>query len=215
MLAKFFLFAALLVGVEATAGQPTPDAALKRLMTGNARYASDHLLHPDRTSDRRESVVGKQEPFAIIVGCSDSRVPPEILFDEGVGDLFVVRVAGNVVGPVELDSIEFCAKAFHSPLIVVLGHQNCGAIRAVLSGQTEDIEAVADLIQPALKGIDASAKGALDAGIKANVDHVVEYLKSSPLLSRLAKEGKIQIVGAYYDLQNGEVTTLPSSAPAR
>ena len=94
----------------------------------------------------------EQKPFAIILGCSDSRVSPEILFDQGIGDLFIVRVAGNVAGPVELDSIEYAALYLKSSLVLVLGHENCGAITAVLDGQTKEIEHVADLIAPAIQG---------------------------------------------------------------
>jgi carbonic anhydrase len=110
----------------------TCEMGLQRLKEGNQRYVEDKLIHPDRTSERREALQSKQQPFAIIVGCSDSRVAPEIVFDQGVGDLFIVRVAGNVVGPIELDSIEYAAEYLKSCLIVVMGHQNCGAVDAVM-----------------------------------------------------------------------------------
>jgi carbonic anhydrase len=197
------MFALLLAAVMIT-----PDVALQKLVEGNARSASDQLLHPNRTIERREAVVAQQNPFAIIVGCSDSRVPPEIIFDQGLGDLFIVRVAGNVVGPVELDSIEYAAKYLGSSLILVLGHQNCGAVTAVVKGQTAEIEDVAKLIEPALEG---KKDMPIDAAVKANVLHVVNYLKtldSSSCVSYLAKEGKLKVVGGYYDLNSGKITLL-------
>ncbi|HUD00945.1 MAG TPA: carbonic anhydrase, partial [Rhabdochlamydiaceae bacterium] len=117
----------------------TPDKALETLMDGNQRFSQDKSLHSDRNSERRQELVSKQTPYAIILGCSDSRVAPEIVFDQGIGDLFIVRVAGNVVGPLELDSIEYSALYLHSSLVMVLGHESCGAIKAVLAGTTKDI----------------------------------------------------------------------------
>ena len=186
----------------------TPDLALQKLMEGNARSASDQLLHPNRTVERREAIVAQQNPFAVIVGCSDSRVPPEIIFDQGLGDLFIVRVAGNVIGPIELDSIEYAVKYLGASLILVMGHQNCGAVTAVLAGQTQEIEDVANLIEPALKG---KKNLSVDTAVKANVIHVVDYLKSlgnKSCVGYLAKEGKLKVAGGYYDLSTGKVTLL-------
>jgi len=183
----------------------TPDQALQKLVEGNARSASDNMLHPNRTIERREAIVAQQNPFAVIVGCSDSRVPPEIIFDQGLGDLFIVRVAGNVVGPVELDSIEYAAKILGSCLVLVLGHQNCGAITAVLKGQTEEIEDIANLIEPALKG---QKNLTVDDAVKANVSYVVNYIRSTACISRMSKQGMIKVVGGYYDLSSGKVTLL-------
>src|ERR1700733_14101977 len=120
----------------------TPDQALASLMEGNQRFSKDKSLHLDRTSERRQELISKQAPYAIIVGCSDSRVAPEIIFVQGMGDLFIVRVAGNVFGPLELESIEFAIFALKSVLILVLGHENCGAIKAVIQGKTEEIPAI-------------------------------------------------------------------------
>jgi carbonic anhydrase len=183
----------------------TPDTALQQLMEGNERSASDKMLHPNRTVERREAIVSQQNPFAIIVGCSDSRVPPEIIFDQGLGDLFTVRVAGNVVGPVELDSIEYAACILGSSIVLVMGHQNCGAINAVLSGQIKDIEEIAKLIKPALKNQTDLTN---EKAVKANVAYVVDYLKKTPVLSKCIKDNKIKIVGGYYDLASGKVILL-------
>ncbi len=182
-----------------------PEDAFKRLMEGNARYTADKLENPDRSSLRRQEVFHKQKPFAVVVGCSDARVPPEIVFDQGIGDLFVVRVAGQVVGPVELDSIEYAARYLGASLIIVLGHQSCGAINAVLKGQTQDIEDVANLIQPAIQSL---RKKTLENAVKANVLWVTEHLKTTPLIQNMMKEKKINVVGGYYTLADGKVEIL-------
>lgn len=184
----------------------SPQEAFDRLMRGNARYMADTPESPDRTSVRRLEIYQKQRPFAIIVGCSDSRVPPEIIFDQGLGDLFVVRVAGQVVGPVELDSIEYAAKYLGSSIILVLGHQSCGAVNAVLKGKTADIEDVAHLIEPALQKV---KRKTLENAIKANVKYVVDHLKTTPLIQKLMKEDQINVVGGYYSLPDGRVEVLP------
>ncbi|MCE5317446.1 MAG: carbonic anhydrase [Parachlamydia sp.] len=180
-----------------------PDKALLRLQEGNTRYMKDQSTCPDRAQIRREAVSSKQKPFATIVGCSDSRVSPEILFDQGIGDLFVVRVAGNVVGPVGLDSIDYSVIYLGSNLIVVLGHENCGAVKAVLDNTTKDIETIAKLIEPAIKD-----HHELPSAIKANVQQVVKLLKESPVISRLVNEKKLKVVGGYYNLVSGKVDFL-------
>ena len=198
----FFPFSA--VEVEKDTGL-SPQEAYQRLMAGNQRYTSDAMESPDRSAVRRLEIYQKQRPFAIIVGCSDSRVPPEIIFDQGLGDLFVVRVAGQVVGPVELDSIEYAAKYLGASLILVLGHQNCGAVNAVLKGQTAEIEDVADLIQPALKGL---RRKTLKNAVHANVRFVVDHIKQTALIQQMIKEGKMNVLGGYYSLPDGKVEIL-------
>lgn len=187
----------------------TPQLALKRLLKGNDRYVHDMLEHPNRTSERRESTVSKQTPYAVIVGCADSRVSPEIIFDEGVGDLFVVRVAGNVIGPLELDSVEYSAIYLNSSIILVMGHENCGAVDAVINNNTKDIESVAELIQPAVKEArKSSPKNLLEASVKTNACRMKECLLKSPALQKLVKDKKIEIHAAYYNLQTGDVEIL-------
>lgn len=187
----------------------TPEEGLKRLMEGNSRYVHDKLEHPDRSKDRREALISKQRPFAVILGCADSRVSPEIIFDQGIGDLFVVRVAGNVLDPVVLDSLEFASLYLGSSTLLVLGHENCGAVNAVLENQTKDIESVADLIRPAVVKIDRKAPQALEEAVKANVKSVVQQLKETPVLKRLVEEKKLTIIGGYYKLGTGEVELIP------
>ncbi len=194
--------------------QLSPQAALQQLMEGNKRFAEDKTTCPERNQMRRLATAAKQKPFAVILGCSDSRIPPEIAFDQGIGDVFVVRVAGNIVSTTELDSIEYSAIYNNSSIIMVLGHENCGAIQAVLAKQTQDIESIAELIKPALKNIDksnsTSATQLVDA-IKANVQHSVTLIKQSSPIAKLMKAGKIDVVGAYYDFNTGLVTLLPVS----
>ncbi len=185
-----------------------PQEALDRLIQGNQRYMKDQSEHPNRTAERRKETSELQEPFATILGCSDSRVSPEIIFDQGLGDLFIVRVAGNVVGDTELDSIEYSVLYLHSSLIVVLGHENCGAVKAVIAGTTKDIESVADLIQPAVDRTKKIKVDRLDQTIKANVDEMVARLRKSPPLSKMIREGKLSVVGAYYDFHKGRVELL-------
>lgn len=186
----------------------TPDQALQNLMDGNQRFSKDKSLHLDRTSERRQELISKQAPFAIIVGCSDSRVAPEIVFDQGIGDLFIVRVAGNVVGPLEQDSVEYSALYLNSSIIMVLGHENCGAINAVLAGTTKDIESVAELIQPAADATKTQKTNRLENTIKTNAHMMAEQLKNSPVLSKLIAKKKLSVVAAYYNFHTGKVELL-------
>lgn len=196
------------VGSAAGFADDEPAQALKRLMEGNQRYVKDRSLQPDRNAYRRAEVASQQTPFAAIVGCSDSRVPPEIVFDQGIGDLFVVRVAGNVVGPLELDSLEYAAEYLKASAVLVLGHEECGAVGTVLKGEMDDIEDVAQLIQPAIQNV---AEGDVAGAVKANVRSVVQYLKRTTLLKRLIDEGKMDIFGGYYHLRSGKVDLLSES----
>lgn len=185
-----------------------PDEAIDELVKGNERYVAGKPLHPNHDEEARQNTAEKQAPFAIVLGCSDSRVPPEIIFDQGIGDLFIVRVAGNVAGPIELDSIEFSALTFNSAAVVVLGHKNCGAVKAVVSGDTKDIESVAALIEPAVKESKDLFGNRLDNAVEMNVRHVVQQLEKSPVLSKLIQDKKLKIVGGCYDLQTGKIEFL-------
>ncbi len=195
----------LSANLEAYNPKISPQEALKQLMDGNRRYVSDTLEHGNRTSERREASQSVQFPYAVIVGCSDSRVSPEILFDQGVGDLFIVRVAGNVIGPLEQESVEFGVLHLNAALILVLGHENCGAIKAVLKGQDEGIPALARIIEPAIE----ETKGKdLKSAIKANAIGMKDLLLRSKKLAELAKKKRIEIKAAYYNLRTGEVEIL-------
>lgn len=201
-------FYIILLAFQACIHAMTPDSALQALVEGNQRFSQDKSLHPDRTSERRQELTATQTPFATILGCSDSRVSPEIIFDQGIGDLFIVRVAGNVVGPLELDSIEYSVLYLHASLIVVLGHENCGAIKAVLEGNTKDIEAVADLLKPAAEATKKQKSNRLENTIKTNATMVAEQLKKSPVLKRFIDQKKLAIVDGYYDFHTGKVELL-------
>ena len=189
-----------------------PTEAISKLKEGNGRYTSGNLQHPGQTTERRAELTKTQHPFAIVLSCSDSRVPPEIVFDQGLGDLFVVRVAGNVINDEGLGSIEYAVDHLGSRLIVVLGHQSCGAVKAAretiaAKGKAPGhIHSLVTAIKPA---VEATASGDLEATIKANVKHVVNALRSStPILKAKVDSGEIQVIGGYYSLDTGAVTLL-------
>jgi len=189
-----------------------PDEALARLMSGNARYAEGFAGHPNGDAPRRVAVAQTQRPFAVILACADSRVAPELIFDQGLGDLFVVREAGNVVDDHALGSIEYAVEHLHAPLIVVLGHERCGAIAAARDTAAAHahaeghIESLVAAIRPA---VEATAGQDAEATCRANVRNVVKALRASdPILGHAADGGKLEVVGAYYDLDTGTVTFL-------
>jgi carbonic anhydrase len=181
----------------------TPQESLKALVDGNNRYVMDKLLNADHSQDRRATLKEGQKPFAIILSCSDSRVIPEVIFDQSTGNLFVVRIAGNVAGAVELESIGFAAKVFESSMILVLGHESCGAVQAVTQDNTQEIPEIASLIKPALK----KTKN-LEKAIKDNVRFVVDNLKKNPDLKKLIESQKLDCAGGYYRMKTGKVELL-------
>jgi carbonic anhydrase len=166
----------------------------------------------EQAAKRRAELTTSQHPFAIVVSCSDSRVPPETVFDEGLGDLFVCRVAGNVINDESLGSIEYSVEHLDCRLILVLGHQRCGAVEAARqtiaakSKAPGHIQSLVTAIKPA---VEATANGDLDATIRANVKHVVDTLRSSkPILKAKVDSGAVEVVGGYYSLDTGVVTFL-------
>ena len=194
--------------------QPTvaPAEAIAKLKESNARYTSGNLQHPGQTTERRAELTKSQHPFAIILSCSDSRVPPEIVFDQGLGDLFIVRVAGNVLNDEGLGSIEYGVDILGARLIVVLGHQSCGAVDAAMKTiaakrkAAGHIQSLVTAIKPVVQ---ATPKGDLETTIKANVKHVVDALRSStPILKARVDSGDVQVIGGYYMLDTGTVTFL-------
>lgn len=188
--------------------QNLSEEKLKQLIEGNTRYVDDTPLHPNRGKEQRNAVSLKQNPYAVIVGCSDSRAAPELIFDQGIGDLFVVRVAGNVIGPLELDSIEYSVVYLGSSVILVLGHENCGAVDAVINGQTKDIEAVAELIEPAAKKTKGVVQNRLYETTVQNALRMKEFLLKSKVLKKYVKKGKLQIYAGYYNFESGKVDLL-------
>lgn len=188
------------------------DQALKKLIEGNKRYVEEHFVSSNRSSECRTRISRRQNPFAIILGCSDSRVGPEIVFDQGLGDLFVVRTAGNVADDVALGSIEYAAEHLKVPLVVVLGHERCGAVGATAEGGEAPghIESIVKMIKPAVEKAKGREGDLVDNAVTVNVETVTAQLKASrPLLARLVEEGKLKIVGARYDLDTGVVDLMP------
>ena len=193
--------------------------ALERLRAGNLRFVSERSRSGDTvTGTRRSEVAAGQQPFAIVLGCSDSRVPAEIVFDQGLGDLFVIRVAGNIVAPSQVGSVEFAAARHETRLVVVLGHSQCGAILATLEelqrpteNQSRNLRAIVDRVRPSVESLlatplrhdrDALIQQAVRANIRASVDHLRH---GSEVLEQLIQEGGLRVVGAEYSLETGIV----------
>ena len=197
---------------------PAPEV-LRRLREGNDRYVSNvRSLDSLLSYTRRAELSAGQSPIAIILGCSDSRVPAEVVFDQGLGDLFVIRVAGNIVAPSQVGSVEFAASLYGSRLVVVLGHTHCGAILATvdeLEGhpppRSENLRFIVDSVRPAIEplmrgDLARDHEALLRAGGRANVRATVEHLRhGSPLLETLIAESGLVVVGAEYDLTTGQV----------
>ena len=203
-------------GVGATSGQEgqaiSGESAQQKLIDGNERYVNAKLYHPNQTGQRRTEVAKGQHPFAAIVSCSDSRVPPEIIFDQGLGDLFVIRLAGNILDDAALGSLEYAVEHLGVKYIMVLGHERCGAVDATVKGGEVPghISSLVKAIQPAVEKVKNQPGDLLDNAVRANVTMVVQQLKSSgPILEELVKKGDLTIAGARYDLDDGEVTILP------
>ncbi len=186
----------------------TADASIKKLIEGNKRYVENKPTHQNQTAKRREEVAKGQKPFAVVITCSDSRVPPEILFDQGIGDLFVIRTAGNIVDNIGLGSIEYAVEHLKVPLVVVLGHERCGAVEATVKGGEAPghIKALVANIVRAVDKVRAKKGDLLENSIKQNINNVVEQIsKSKPILEEFVHEKKIKVVGARYDLDDGMV----------
>jgi carbonic anhydrase len=203
------LFACLPAVHAADAVAPlSPEESLKLLMSGNRRYASGHPRHPHQNARRRAEIAAGQHPFASILSCADSRVPPEIVFDEGLGDLFVTRLAGNIADDGVIGSLEYASEHLHVPLIVVLGHTNCGAIAAAAAGGEahDHVRTLVEALKPAIDKA-RTMPGDLQANaVRVNVEMTVARLRASePTLSKLVREGKLRVVGAIYDLKTGRV----------
>ena len=192
-------------------GKVGGEEALQRLMDGNVRFVKSQSTHPHQTIQRRIELTKGQEPFAIILSCSDSRVTPETVFDQGLGDIFVVRVAGNVVDNLGLGSIEYAAEHLHVPLIMVLGHEKCGAVAATVAGghAPGHINSVVKAIKPAVAATKGMKGDAVENVVRANVQSVVQQIqKSKPILNELVSKGKLKVVGARYDLDTGTVEII-------
>jgi carbonic anhydrase len=196
----------------------TATEALESLRAGNSRFVSDSEQNVSTARKHRSELVVRQEPFAIVLGCSDSRVPAELVFDQGLGDLFVIRVAGNIVAPSQVGSVEFAAERFGTRLVVVMGHSTCGAVQATLEElerpserRSPNLRSIVDRIWPSVQGLlatdlrhdpDALLQNAIRANIRASADHLRH---GSQTLEQMIQEDGLLVVGAEYSLETGIV----------
>ena len=194
----------------------TPAQALAKLKQGHEDFLNDKpLLKTARDSDRRLAIARAQVPFAVLVGCSDSRVPPELLFDTGLGELFIVRNAGNTIDTVAMGSIQYAVQVLNVPLVLVLGHERCGAVDAAVSVVEKNTVfpgSIGQMVEPIIpavlkaKAMGAAGDGLLDGAVRENVRRTVERLRTGePTLADPIKAGKLMVVGARYDLDDGKV----------
>ncbi|MBD2578003.1 carbonic anhydrase [Oscillatoria sp. FACHB-1406] len=190
----------------------TPDQALQELMDGNRRFVENQRRNPNQTPARITEVAMSQSPFAAILGCADSRFPSEMVFDQGIGDLFVCRVAGNLATDEEIGSLEFGTQVLGAKVIMVVGHKRCGAVKAAIEGGRYPgrISTLTDSIQLAVERSMRMEGGddKLEKAAKANVVYQVEKLLKSPIIGELVDSGQLKIVGGYYDLDSGEVSLV-------
>lgn len=200
--------AGCLLGADHTAPSLAAGPALSKLKAGNARFAVAAMSNPKPTRARRMETAKSQHPFAIVVGCSDSRTGPETIFDQNIGDLFVVRTAGEVVGDYELGSIEYAVEHLGARLIVVLGHARCGAVQAALGGADAPghVGAIVRSIRPAVLRTKETGSGQLVAAIKSNVDYVADKIREKAEFGALKPE--VRVVEGYYDFDSGKVEWL-------
>jgi carbonic anhydrase len=202
---------ALCGAVAAAQGTPSADAVLRELQAGNDHHVSKRYRHPHQNAARQRELAESQHPHATILSCADSRVAPEIILDQGLGDLFDVRVAGNVAGDAELASMEYAAVHLHTPLLVVMGHQKCGAVTAAAeTGEAEGhLPSLLALIRPAVERARAQPGDLIDTAVRMNVEDVARQVRgSTPVLASLAERGTLKVVGAVYSLDTGRVTWL-------
>ena len=190
------------------------DEALQRLMEGNERYVANKSTDLNESQSRRAELAQGQNPFATVFSCVDSRVPPELVFDRGLGDLFVIRTAGHVIDNAVLGSLEFGVAELKIPLLLVLGHEKCGAVKATVEAVEKNATAEAEInwlvdgIRPAVEEVKAQSGDLLDNAVKANVTLTVERLKGSAILAEALEKSELRIVGGRYDLDTGMVEII-------
>jgi carbonic anhydrase len=210
----------LLAGVGAWAQEPATgpaaDEALAKLMAGNRRYVRHEQQHPNQSLARRKELGKGQHPFAVILGCADSRVAPELLFDQGLGDLFVIRVAGNIVDDAILGSIEYAVEHLGTKLVMVLGHEKCGAVSAAVEGgiAAGHIRAVVAAIQPSVEASGKEPGDRIQNCVIANTRRVARQVReSAPVLKESVEKHGVKIVAAEYALDSGKVILLDAARP--
>jgi len=214
LIALLFVFSTQAVSIASEAGAHSVSGkeAHKMMIEGNKRYVTDKATHKHQDSTRRMDVTGGQHPFAVVISCSDSRVPPEIIFDQGIGDLFVIRLAGNIVDDAALGSIEYAVEHLGVKYVMVLGHENCGAVKATVDGGEAPghIGCIVKAIKPAIDSVRGRTADLPEVGMRANVAMTVQMLKTAdPILKPLFEKGELMIVGARYDLDDGRVDIMP------
>jgi len=212
-----FTLAAAGTALAEAKSEVSPDAALKMLAEGNNRFVTGHASHPNLAKARRQQTAEKgQKPFAVVLACSDSRVPVEEVFDRGIGDIFVVRDAGNIATKTDIGSIEYAVDHLGSPLVLVMGHSSCGAVTAAVQGgeAPPNIKAIMNYIAPALARVkaanaDKAGEALVMEVIQANVWQAMEDIyKNSPMMREKVKDGKVKLLGALYDIKGGKVSWL-------
>lgn len=184
---------------------------IQKLLDGNSRFAAGTAVKPNQNQKRRSELTSAQHPEAIVLSCSDSRVAPEIIFDQGLGDLFIIRTAGHVIDDIALASIEYAAEHLHVSVIIVLGHKSCGAVKATIDGHElpGHLNSLTKAIAPAVESALNQDGDLFENAIKNNIKDTVAKLKSSePILAELVKNNKLTVVGAYYDLDSGAVSIV-------
>lgn len=202
---------ALCLGISAQEKAPSADAVLAELRAGNEHHAAKKYEHPHQSAARQRELASGQHPHAAILSCADSRVAPEIVFDQGLGDLFDVRVAGNVAGDSEIASLEYAAEHLNVPLVVVMGHQHCGAVTAAAeAGEPHGhLSALIAPIRPAVQRAKTMPGDPIENAVRINVEMVVDQLRDSkPILGELVAKHELRIVGAIYSLDTGRVEWL-------
>ncbi|MEA5462276.1 carbonic anhydrase [Leptothoe sp. PORK10 BA2] len=187
-----------------------PDTALQALMAGNQRFSQHHPTFPHQAQSRLQEVSQAQHPFATILSCADSRVPVEILFDQGVGDIFDVRVAGNIVTPEVMGSLEYAIELLETPILMVLGHERCGAVTAAVQNKPlpGDIGTFVQAILPAVAASKGQAGDPVENAVQQNIKYQLEQLKRSELITHRLEAGTLKLVGSRYDLDTGKVSII-------
>ncbi|WP_229549563.1 carbonic anhydrase [Nostoc sp. CHAB 5836] len=188
----------------------SPEEALQKLIEGNQRFVDHQPQYPDQSALRLQEVAQVQHPFATVLTCADSRLPTEIVFDQGIGDIFDVRIAGNIATREAIGSIEYAVVLLGSPLLMVMGHERCGAVTAAVKNELlpGDISTFVRAIKPAVKKVKGLPGDAVENAVVANVQYQIERLKHSKLLTKQVRSGKLKIVGGRYDLDTGKVSII-------
>jgi carbonic anhydrase len=213
---RILTFSCFALSASIMAGESTnvsADEALSRLLSENKRFVAGKSNEPTGPAliERRHALAKEQKPFAVVVGCSDSRVPPELVFDVSLGDIFVIRTAGEVVDEVGLGSIEYAVEHLGTRLVVVLGHQHCGAVSAAVEGakETGDIPDVLKAISPAVEETKGQPGDAIENAVRANARNIAKRLQGAgPIIAPRVQSGEVKIVAAYYSLDTGQVELL-------